>query len=377
MSSVCEKCSHWLKGHSFTVWTNNNPLTYIMTKPKRDACEQRWLAKLSPYTFNLKHIPGAKNTVTDALSRDPFARTVSQRLISQPYEDLMAVAEETKEEETNKMFKTEFSVTKDPSTRQKRHQFVLLASLKVKALTGVYDLARHQGQARTLHLARQHFFWPQIERDIKDYVKCCQRCILSKTPEPSALLLPWSCYALISGSQTKISGCLGHNRPFHKNGSNCGIMCSAYMVFQNECIQTKEPILKVSSWQLLSLTGITMSHTTAYHPMRNGQTERFNRMLGSMLRALPLSAEQHWAQQIQTLTFNYNATIHETTRCAPFYLMYGRASPEGPSQDLHKETQIFLKPLASLSSTQGKSSSIKLQQEWHLSECWWQSSVGK
>lgn len=25
--SVCEKFSHWLKGHSFTVWTDNNPLT--------------------------------------------------------------------------------------------------------------------------------------------------------------------------------------------------------------------------------------------------------------------------------------------------------------------------------------------------------------
>ena len=76
--------------------------------------------------------------------------------------------------------------------------------------------------------------------------------------------------------------------------------------------------------ELLSLTGITKTHTTAYHPMGNGQTERFNRTLGSMLRALPLAAKQHWAQQIQTLTFAYNATIHETTGYPPFYLMYGR-----------------------------------------------------
>lgn len=31
---VCNKFSHWLKGHTFTVWTDNNPLTYILTKPK-------------------------------------------------------------------------------------------------------------------------------------------------------------------------------------------------------------------------------------------------------------------------------------------------------------------------------------------------------
>lgn len=79
-----------------------------------------------------------------------------------------------------------YKITKDPSNRQKAYQFVLPANLKVKALSGVHDLAGHQGQARTLHLARQRFFWPQMERDIKEYVKCCQRCILAKTPEPVA-----------------------------------------------------------------------------------------------------------------------------------------------------------------------------------------------
>merc|ERR1712035_121690 len=78
--------------------------------------------------------------------------------------------------------------------------------------------------------------------------------------------------------------------------------------------------------ELLSLTGVAKSHTTAYHPMGNGQTERFNRTLGSMLRSLPLAAKQHWTQQIQTLTFAYNATVHETTGYAPFYLMFGRVS---------------------------------------------------
>lgn len=40
--------------------------------------------------------------------------------------------------------------------------------------------------------------------------------------------------------------------------------------------------------ELLKLAGIEESHTTAYHPMGNGRTERFNRTLGSMLHSLPL-----------------------------------------------------------------------------------------
>ncbi|KAL1276815.1 hypothetical protein QQF64_036438 [Cirrhinus molitorella] len=66
--SVCDKFSHWLKGHSFTVWTDNNPLTYILTKPRLDASEQRWVAKLAPYNFSIQYIPGSKNVVADAMS---------------------------------------------------------------------------------------------------------------------------------------------------------------------------------------------------------------------------------------------------------------------------------------------------------------------
>lgn len=57
--------------------------------------------------------------------------------------------------------------------------------------------------------------------------------------------------------------------------------------------------------------------------MGDGGTELFNRTLGAMLRSLPLKAKHQWPQQIQTLTFAYNATVHETTGFSPFYLMFG------------------------------------------------------
>lgn len=34
--SVCDKFSHWLKGHKFTVQTDNKTLTHILTRPKLD-----------------------------------------------------------------------------------------------------------------------------------------------------------------------------------------------------------------------------------------------------------------------------------------------------------------------------------------------------
>ncbi|XP_054643421.1 uncharacterized protein LOC129187765 isoform X1 [Dunckerocampus dactyliophorus] len=101
-------------------------------------------------------------------------------------------------------------------------------------------------------------------------------------------------------------------------------MCFAYMVFPSGSILIREPILKAISYQNFSISQGWQSHIQQNITPWETDKQRFNRTLGSMIRCLPLAAKQHWVQQIQTLTFAYNATVHETTGYAPFYLMFGR-----------------------------------------------------
>ena len=63
-------CFHeYLYGGTFDVFTDNNPLTYILTTAKLDAMGHRWVASLGPYHFKLHYKPGKLNSDADALSR--------------------------------------------------------------------------------------------------------------------------------------------------------------------------------------------------------------------------------------------------------------------------------------------------------------------
>jgi len=67
--AVTEKLRDYLYGAKFIVLTDNNPLTYVLTSAKLDACGHRWLAALSAFDFTLKYRAGVKNVDADTLSR--------------------------------------------------------------------------------------------------------------------------------------------------------------------------------------------------------------------------------------------------------------------------------------------------------------------
>ena len=61
----------YLYGGRFDVYTDNNPLTYILSSAKLDACGQRWVALLANYDFKLFYKTGKSNVEAGTLSRTP------------------------------------------------------------------------------------------------------------------------------------------------------------------------------------------------------------------------------------------------------------------------------------------------------------------
>ena len=78
--SMTDRFSDYLgHGNSCTVYTDNNPLTYVMTSAKLNATGMRWVNELAEYDFELKYCPGKRSGDADGLSRNPLSISELQR----------------------------------------------------------------------------------------------------------------------------------------------------------------------------------------------------------------------------------------------------------------------------------------------------------
>ena len=79
--AITDQFKEYLRYKPFTVRTDNNPLTYVMTTPNLDAIGHRWVAALAGYNMTIEYMKGVDNKVADILSwvpqwLDPEAITI-------------------------------------------------------------------------------------------------------------------------------------------------------------------------------------------------------------------------------------------------------------------------------------------------------------
>lgn len=70
--TICDKFRDYLYyAPTFTVYTDNNTLTYILSTVRLNSVGHRWVGELADFHFDFKYRPGKMNADTDMLSRYP------------------------------------------------------------------------------------------------------------------------------------------------------------------------------------------------------------------------------------------------------------------------------------------------------------------
>ena len=75
-----------LYGGNFEVYTDNNPLTYVLMTAELDTTGQRWVAALAMYNFKIYYQSGKLNANADALSQIPWETSeIVDSKVLEPY----------------------------------------------------------------------------------------------------------------------------------------------------------------------------------------------------------------------------------------------------------------------------------------------------
>ena len=208
----------------------------------------------------------------------------------------------------------------------------------------------HLGVNRVYQLAKERFFWPNMQNDIKNFITNCCPCVRDKHPLyrtqcPLQSISSSAPFEMISvdfleleksGQYRYLLVIVDHFTRYAEVFPTCNksAKTAASKLYDQFILRYGYPERLHSDrggeftnqiWkEINSMCRIKKTQTTAYHPQGNGQVERFNRTLVQMLRTLSDDHKHSWQKHAQKLTHAYNCTVNDATGYSPFYLLYGR-----------------------------------------------------
>jgi hypothetical protein len=152
--------------------------------------QARWMALLSDFYFEIKHIKGKENRVVDALSRS--IKMIHLAAISTCETDVRERVRNA--QETDVFFKTMTSYLRQEPTGIKYEGYQMLEEGLLTYINRLYipncdDLKRfimdelhkrpyigHPGYQKMITTTRKQFYWPGLKKDIANYLAKCLEC---------------------------------------------------------------------------------------------------------------------------------------------------------------------------------------------------------
>lgn len=366
------------------VFTDHKPILGLIKK-NLDSLPiriQKWLMHIQSFDITLHHVPGKKNSVADALSRNPSNKVHSTAeedadyavcyILSSAPIDIHDVVHATKDSEilqavvkainANWMtvesrsllpyysFRDELSLKYigDYAVVMRGKRICIPPSLVNPLLLELHE--GHLGVTKMRQLAQSSFFWPGYSKDIAEFVHRCSACtvfqetidqapikpFVSKCSRPGQLL-SLDLTGPSSSTEGRVLLTLIDTYSRYPDvfmldrGSTAEIIARLQRFFSlfglPETIITDNgtPFVSAEFSSFLRSCGIAHVRSANYHPQTQGCIERFHRTLKSRIRRIRYQNDSvSFHSALQQVLLDIRSTPHAMTGQTPAKLFLAR-----------------------------------------------------
>ncbi|GFV28649.1 hypothetical protein TNCV_3985991 [Trichonephila clavipes] len=224
--------------------------------------------------------------------------------------------------------------------------------MREQTLIACHDDVGHMDAKKTLHNLKQRYWWPNMRKDCKNYVRSCHKCQVVNRLAANAygllqqlpiLTTPWEIVSVdhvICLPQTRAGNT---NMLVHIDHATCYVVAtrSAFLgahsvtdaLYHNIVLRYGPPSMYISdrgtaftarhTQHFLQKYGITQSMTPPYSPQANSIVERANGIIVSTLKKLTDKNPDKWDELLPNAL--HNKTKFNKKK-SPFYLLFGYES---------------------------------------------------
>jgi hypothetical protein len=216
------------------------------------------------------------------------------------------------------------------------------------------SLTVHPGSTKMYKDLHDHFWWPNMKKEIAEYVSRCLTCqqVKAEHRRPPGMLQPlpvpewkWEHITMdfVSGLPRTTGGHdsiwvivdrLTKSAHFLPVRTTYSLNRLARLYLQEivrlhgvpvSIVSDRDPRFVSRFWSgLQEAMGTRLKFSTAFHPQTDGQSERTIQTLEDMLRACVLDFGGNWDEHLSLIEFAYNNSYQATIGMAPFEALYGR-----------------------------------------------------
>ena len=241
-----------------------------------------------------------------------------------------------------------------PRQHETVEQIVLPAQCRQMVMKLAHDrpTGGHLGRKKTQDRILQHFYWPNVFKEVAEYCKSCDRCQKTARVKASerAPLMP---LPIIEEPFQRIAMDIVGPLQRTTAGNKYILVICDYATRYPEAFPLKSidaQHVAERLWELFSrmgvpaeiltdqgtnfmsrllqelyrMLGVKSIRTSSYHPQTDGLVERFNGTLKTMLRKFTAEEKNNWDQLLPFLLFAYREVPQASTGFSPFELMFGR-----------------------------------------------------